>query len=102
MWKILYDHGAEMIVNGHDHHYERFAPQTPDGKPDKQRGIRQFIVGTGGSVLYAKGKIQPNSETFSNSTFGVLKLTLRPTAYRWEFIPTKINGYTDSGEGTCS
>lgn len=77
VWRILREFGVEVVVNGDDHLYERFAPQDPDGRPDPI-GIRQFIVGTGGAPLYGAQSVQPNSEV-RTSTFGVLKLTLRPT-----------------------
>lgn len=101
IWKILYDQGAEIVVNGHDHDYERFASQTPDGQYDKDRGIREFVVGTGGAVLYRRGTLRRNSEAFNNIALGVLKLTLLPKGYRWEFIPVAGKTWSDSGEGIC-
>jgi hypothetical protein len=100
-WRLLYDAGAEIIVNGHDHLYERFAPQNPSGKADPVRGIREFIVGTGGGGVYRFKNPVPNSEVRDNSTYGVLKLTLSPGRYQWEFIPVSP-GFTDSGTGVCS
>jgi hypothetical protein len=102
LWQDLYDAGAEIVVNGHDHDYERFAPQTPTGSVDATRGIREFVVGTGGKNHYPfSGTFIANSETHNDDTFGVLKLTLQPTAYRWEFIPEAGKTFTDSGSGTC-
>jgi hypothetical protein len=102
LWQDLYDAGAEIVVNGHDHDYERFAPQTPTGSVDATRGIREFVVGTGGKNHYPfSGTFIANSETHNDDTFGVLKLTLQPTAYRWEFIPEAGKTFTDSGSGAC-
>jgi hypothetical protein len=97
-WRLLYAAGVEIVVNGHDHMYERFGPQDPDGFPDPVRGIRQFIVGTGGAPLYHVAAVKPNSEVIVTS-FGVLKLTLEQTSYRWEFIA--VSGRGDSGTGMC-
>jgi 3',5'-cyclic AMP phosphodiesterase CpdA len=80
-WDALYAAGAEVVISGHDHHYERFAPQTPSGMADSERGIRQFVVGTGGAGLRPFGSIQPNSEVRNSETWGVLKLTLHPSSY---------------------
>ena len=104
-WKILWDRlyaaGVEIVINGHIHRYERFAPQTPDRVRDDERGIREFIVGTGGHKLQGPvGKIAPNSEAMSN-TRGVLKLTLGANAYSWQFISVAGQTFTDSGSGVC-
>jgi acid phosphatase type 7 len=103
IWQALYDAGADVVINGHDHHYERFAPQDPDGHPDAQRGIREFVVGTGGKTTHRTlaASPQPNSEVRNADTFGVLKLTLHPTSYDWEFIPEANKTFSDSGSGTC-
>lgn len=100
-WQALYEAGAELVLNGHDHLYERFAPQDPDGRRDEERGIRQFTVGTGGASLYAVGRPAPNSEVVNTTTYGVLKLTLYPDRYEWEFVPVPGGRFTDSGSGTC-
>jgi hypothetical protein len=100
-WQLLYDAGADVILNGHEHNYERFAPQDPDGVADSERGIRQFVVGTGGKSLYPFGTIQPNSEIRNENTHGVLKLMLHPTSYEWEFIPIAGMQFTDSGSASC-
>jgi PKD repeat protein len=100
-WNELYAAGAELVVNGHFHLYERYAPQRPDGTPDAQRGIRQFIVGTGGTGHDALLPASPNTEVRDNETWGVLKLTLEPGSYSWEFIPEAGKTFTDRGEGTC-
>ena len=100
-WQILYDAGADLILSGHDHHYERFAPQDPDGVADAAQGLRQFVVGTGGTNLTALSAVQPNSEVRNFDTHGVLKLTLHPTGYDWEFIPITGQTFTDTGSDLC-
>jgi hypothetical protein len=98
IWQLLYDHHVELVVNGHDHVYERFSRQDPMGRP-KDRGIRQFTVGTGGASLTRFGVTAPNSATRIVS-FGVLKLTLRPDSYQWDFID--VNGtVADTGFTAC-
>jgi hypothetical protein len=89
------------VVTGHDHDYERFAPQTPDGTADPARGIRQFVVGTGGKNHRPFGSSKPNSEVRDATAFGVLKLTLKPGGYDWQFIPEAGKSFTDSGSGNC-
>ncbi len=101
LWQALYEAGAEIVLAGHDHDYERFAPQAPDGTADPARGIRQFVVGTGGASLYPIVVPQPNSEARNNNTWGVLKLTLHPDRYDWEFVPAAGKMYTDSGSAAC-
>jgi hypothetical protein len=89
------------VLNGHDHDYERFAPQAPDGQSDPDRGIREFVVGTGGVNLRLFGTVQPNSEARYNSSFGVLVLDLRPDGYGWRFAAAAGGSFTDSGSGSC-
>ncbi len=101
IWKILYDHDVDLILTGHDHIYERFAPQTADGIPDPLRGIRQFVVGTGGSNHTSLASIANNSEVRNTDTFGVLKLTLRLTGYDWQFVPEAGKTFSDSGTQEC-
>jgi hypothetical protein len=102
LWDLLYQAGAEIVINGHDHDYERFAPQTPEGKPDADRGIREFVVGSGGKNSHRSfGSPQPQSEVRNSDTFGVLKVTLHPTSYDWEFVPQAGKTFTDSGSGQC-
>ncbi|HEY2545955.1 MAG TPA: metallophosphoesterase [Candidatus Acidoferrum sp.] len=101
LWQALYEANADVVVNGHDHDYERFAPQTPSGAADSARGIREFVVGTGGKSHRAFGALQPNSEARNNDAYGVLKLTLRDKTYDWQFIPEAGKTFTDSGSGTC-
>ena len=100
-WDLLYEFNADVVLNGHDHDYERFAPQTPTGVADSQRGIREFVVGTGGRALYSLGTLKANSEVYNSNTFGVLKLTLSPGGYSWQFIPVAGQTFTDSGSGSC-
>jgi hypothetical protein len=100
-WDALYERGADVVLNGHEHLYERFAPQTPNAQPDPARGIRQFTVGTGGRREYSFGDVQPNSEVRQTGTDGVLKLELDDDGYRWEFIPVRGGTFRDSGSGKC-
>lgn len=96
-WRVLDEAGADVVLTGHDHLYERFAPQDADGLLDPS-GLRQFVVGTGGVPLYQAAAAQPNSEV-RFSTHGVLKLTLSSDAYAWTFIP--VAGPADSGSAPC-
>ena len=101
IWRLLYDHGTALVINGHDHDYERFALQDPDGRPDPTRGIREIISGTGGRSLRAFPTMVPNSEVRSDSTYGVLKLTLGTGTYAWEFVPVAGGSFRDAGSGSC-
>jgi len=101
LFQALYDFNADIVLTGHDHNYERFAPQTPDGGLDLVRGIRQFIVGTGGKSLYSPQVPIANSEAHSSSSYGVLKLTLHPTSYEWSFVPAAGGTYGDTGAEFC-
>ena len=100
-WRALYQAGADVVLAGHDHTYERFAPQTPDAELDVARGIRQFVVGSGGKSHYRFEDDVANSEARNNDTFGVLKLTLRASDYDWEFIPVQGSAFIDSGTDAC-
>ncbi len=102
MWSILYKAGADVVLNGHDHIYERFAPQDDKGRPDAGHGIREFVVGTGGGGVYKFGNNAANSEVRDNTSYGVLKLTLSPGRYAWEFVPIPGSRFTDSGTASCS
>ena len=102
LWQMLYDHGVDVVLNGHDHIYERFVPQKPDGTDDLVRGMRQFTVGTGGANFTSLVTIAHNSEMRNADTFGVLKLTLHPATYDWEFVPEAGKTFTDMGTGYCS
>jgi hypothetical protein len=99
-WQALYEAGADVIINGHDHHYERFAPQNPTGIADRN-GIRQFIVGTGGNDLHPSGKRVANSQVREGATHGVIKFTLHTTSFDWEFVPVAGKTFRDSGTQTC-
>jgi hypothetical protein len=101
IWQALYDFNAEVVIAGHDHIYERFAPQTASGGLDLQRGIREFIVGTGGKNHTSLGTTKPNSEVRHSGTYGVLKLTLHANSYDWQFIPQPGKTFTDSGTALC-
>jgi len=101
MWADLYAAGAEMLVVGHDHIYERFAPLDAAGRIDRKRGIREFVVGTGGGSHEAIGTPVTGSEVRNNNTYGVLKLTLKPDSFRWDFLPERGKTFTDSGAGVC-
>ena len=100
-WDALYEAGAEVVLNGHDHDYERFGPQTPAGEADPKRGIREFVVGTGGNSLYAFLPPKPNSQVRNVDAYGVLKLTLHPDSYEWKFVPVAGKTFTDSGSDGC-
>lgn len=101
LWQALYDHGADVVLGGHEHNYERFAPQTASGAADPARGMREFVVGTGGADHYPFGPPIANSEVRNGDTWGVLKLTLEPDAYRWQFIPVRRGTFSDSGSAMC-
>jgi hypothetical protein len=101
-WELLYADGAEIAMAGHDHNYQRYAPMTPDGLRDDAFGIRQFIVGTGGKNHYSVDSTAvPNRVVANDSTYGVLKLTLRSDGYDWAFVPSVGGTFTDGGSGTC-
>jgi len=100
LWNALWTAGAELIVNGHDHHYVRFAPQTPKGGLDPT-GIRQITVGTGGASFYDFSPLGSNAEVRNNVTNGVLELKLRSGSYDWRFVPIAGQTFTDQGTGTC-
>lgn len=102
LWKLLYSHNVDVFLVGSSHIYERFAPQDPEGMLDKKRGIRQFIVGTGGGQLGGVvSKPVKNSEVLRNDTHGILKMTLKKGEYEWEFISTKSGMFVDKGKSNC-
>jgi hypothetical protein len=101
LWQDLYAAHADLVLAGHEHSYERFAPQNPDGKADAQHGIREIVVGTGGRSHDLLGFATPNSEVRDWDTYGVLKLTLEAGKYTWEFIPEEGRAFRDSGNGVC-
>jgi len=100
LWQALYEAGADVVLSGHEHNYERFAPQTPEGRADSARGIREFVVGTGGGGAYRLGSPIANSETRSTD-YGVLKMTLASRSYTWRFIPIAGAMFSDSGFADC-
>lgn len=102
LWQALYAANADVVIGGHDHDYERFAPQDPDGNADPKRGIREFVAGTGGKNSHRKFvTTRANSEVHQADTFGVLKLTLHASSYDWEFVPEAGKSFHDSGSGSC-
>jgi hypothetical protein len=100
-WETLEQLGVSAVVAGHDHVYERFRRQRADGTPDTTRGMRQFVVGTGGVNHYDLARVDTGSEVRNDSTYGVLKLTLLPASYRWEFVPVAGKSFRDAGESSC-
>ncbi|MBC7684039.1 MAG: metallophosphoesterase, partial [Bdellovibrionales bacterium] len=106
-WQILYQAGADVVLSAHDHHYERFGPQDADHRRENVRGIRQFVVGTGGAYLTPVLLPRANSEVRDNSRTGVLKLVLGETGYQWEFMEAASDpGFPygpplDRGAGQC-
>jgi calcineurin-like phosphoesterase family protein len=99
-WEALYAADADLVLNGHDHDYERFAPQDPGGREDRERGIREFVVGTGGAKLRQFDDPEPNSELRAAVAHGVLKLVLHAESYEWSFLPT-TGTFADSGSNRC-
>jgi acid phosphatase type 7 len=101
LWEALYKHGAEIELSAHEHNYERFAPQDPTGDADPSRGIRQFIVGTGGASFYEFGSPDANSEVRITGMAGILKLNLRAGGYTWRFVAVGSKARRDRGAGDC-
>ena len=99
-WQTLYDAGADVVINGHDHDYERFAPQDPNAREDRARGIREFVVGTGGAALRTFPTTRANSELRVATTHGVIELVLHQASYQWTFVPT-TGELGDSGTAPC-
>ena len=100
-FEALYNGGVEMVLSGHDHVYERFAPQTANGAADPARGVRQFVIGTGGHSLYKFGPPAPNSEVRVEGVWGILRLTLGEGSYSWQFVPVGGAAAIDSGRDVC-
>ena len=100
-WQALYDAGADVVLVGHDHDYERFGLQSPSGGADPRAGIREFVVGTGGRSRSRFVRVLPNSEVRDNTSFGVLSLALAPRSYTWRFLPEAGAAFTDSGSTVC-
>ncbi len=101
LWEQLYEAGVELVVNGHEHDYERFVPLDPAGQPDPERGIRQIVVGTGGAELRGFPRDDPTSEVRDASTHGVLRLDLEEGGYGWTFVPVDGGEFQDAGTGAC-
>jgi acid phosphatase type 7 len=99
-WEALYAANADVVIGGHDHNYQRYVPMTPTGTRDDARGIREFVVGTGGRSHYGL-RADSRREAANSGTYGVLKLTLRATGYDWQFVPEAGRSYTDAGSGAC-
>ncbi len=101
LWQDLYKGGVSVVLNGSDHWYERFAPLNASGQIDNTYGIREFIEGTGGQGLDTPGPEVPQSQVLNNTTHGILKLTLNPGSYQWQFVNNGQSSFTDSGTGQC-
>jgi len=102
IWEALYDAGADVVLSSHDHNYQRFAPQDPSGMWDSEQGIREFVVGTGGGKGHYKIESPiENTEVYNDDTYGVLKLTLHPSGYDWQFVPVEGAAFTDSDSEWC-
>lgn len=101
LWNALYDARADIVLSGHDHNYQRYPPMNKRGAIARARGIRSFVVGTGGRDRYGL-RADSRRRAATDSTWGVLRLTLRPAGYRWRFVPVAGGSYRDSGSGTCS
>lgn len=100
-WQDLYDHGAEFVINGHDHNYQRYAPMTPAGTVDRVQGIREFIVGTGGNGHTSLGSPAARREAASDEAYGVLRMTLHASGYEWQFLATATAPFEDAGAESC-
>ena len=102
LWQTLYNEGVDVLLVGHDHDYERFVPMDSTGHPDPSKGVREFVVGTGGGNLRPfENPPLPTTAARSFSTWGVLRLSLAPGKYAWRFLPVTPGGFTDSGTGAC-
>jgi hypothetical protein len=101
LWQALYDAGADVVLTGHAHNYQRFAPQSPSGAADTTRGIREFVVGTGGKARHLVGTPIANQQRANDTEYGVLRLTLLAGAYRWRFVPHTGGAFRDAGSGVC-
>ncbi|WP_431899936.1 proprotein convertase P-domain-containing protein [Nonomuraea sp. bgisy101] len=101
LWKALYDHKADLMLAGHDHNYQRWAPQDHQGNADPN-GVREILVGTGGRSFYSLSSSNPpNLQAKNANTHGVLRLTLSSSGYRFDFVPIAGRTFTDSGSATC-
>ena len=100
-WRQLVAARADLVINGHDHDYERFAPQDAAGKEDRENGLREIVVGTGGAGLRQFPKVAANSEIRLAGELGVIRLTLHVANYDWEFLPVTPGAITDYGSALC-
>jgi hypothetical protein len=101
LWTALARAGVDVVISGHDHIYERFAPMTASGNVDQRAGMRQFVVGTGGVSHYAIDRVAGNSEARNNTTYGVIRLVLHDRGYEWKFVPVRGGRFSDAGTGAC-
>jgi hypothetical protein len=101
LWNDLYAAHADVVLNGHDHDYQRFGLLNPSGAADPN-GIREFVIGTGGWGHYSFTSSSPVPQVRNDTDYGVLKLTLHPSSYDWTFVPIAGGSFTDSGSGTCT
>jgi len=101
LWQDFYQYGGDVVLTGHSHFYARYAPMNPDQEADPTYGIREIIVGTGGSDIYAPGAAQPLTEVQNGTTFGALKMVLHPDSYDWQFVPIPGFKFTDRGSYPC-
>ena len=101
LYQDLYNADVDVVLSGHSHDYERFAPQDNANHRDDARGITQFVVGTGGAFFTGWVTTDPNSEVRQNTTYGILELTLHPASYTWRFVPENGKTFTDSGTRNC-
>lgn len=102
LWRILVDHGVDVVLTAHEHQYERFAPMDANGARDAASGTRMFVVGTGGRDLHLFGTPHPASEARNFQTFGVLRMVLRATSYEWTFVPVAGGDFSDTGSHDCT
>jgi 3',5'-cyclic AMP phosphodiesterase CpdA len=101
IWRALYEFKADLVLTGHDHTYERFAPQDPDAGADPAKGLRQFVIGTGGATLYSFGAARANSEFRGSGSHGIVKFVLDDGTYSWQFLATPGGQVTDQGTASC-
>ena len=102
LYHVLYDFGASLVISGHGHDYERFAPQDAEGRLDMDRGLRAFVVGSGGAGLYKLRRIHPNSEAFQAEEWGILELRLSADRYAWRFVAADGGSARDQGAAPCN
>lgn len=102
-WPLLYGAGVDVVLNGHEHLYARFAPQNPQGQADPRKGIAEFVIGTGGEGLdtLAPAGQAPHRVTGSDTSYGVSRFALRPAGYSWTYQAANGTGYADSGSARC-